>query len=850
MDGIVRIKESDLVLRIKANYDPSVFNLAVWNNYLDALCGTREYQKEAIKTSILYLASGYYHTVSQLVHENYIDNSFLREKYKREADFLGALPIKDKLSGVIDLATATGKSYVIYGVAQIMLSMGIVKRVLVLCPSITIERELLIKFNALSQRKDLKNAIPGDSLLFNPHIIDASSTICPGDICVENIHAVYDKTATSIRDSFSSGGQDTLVLSDEIHHAYNSSGESDIRKWKEFLIGSYNFTYLLGFTGTAYVNNEYFSDVIYRYSLKQAIEDKIVKSIEYVAKDDESDMFEKFQVIYDNHMEMKRKHSSLKVISMFVCKDIKAASNLSKDFTDFLVGEKGIDRTAAEDLVITATSSKSHKKSIFLLQTVDTAGNLVEWIFSVSMLTEGWDVKNVFQIVPWEDRAFNSKLLIAQVLGRGLRMPEGYSVQPKVRVFNHANWSKSIQTLVDEVLELELELKSRVIDRGDRSAYNFVVHNINYTQEERAVEKSGDSRQEVFDLSKGIVLISQTLEDNKITEYEDVYRNTYVKTTIVAREMTRVDAVVNRIVESFRGRALEAKIIFSDREYEKEDLPSIDTIRTYILDSMSNCGIRGDLLSSENANKIYGKFTGLLRRKPATPVFSKKGDTLEELETANMRLNARSFSMLTKEVTTLFLSNDYMQELSENDLPVYLTVKQEMRGKQIREVNSLCMKTPISIVVTQFEPEKRFVDLLVSDNVAPRIDAWIKSRDVGFYGIEYQIKKGSAFQTFNPDFFILSGNNVAVVETKSDNDDSDINCAKYRAAKRHFELLNKALETTKSERRYSFYFLSPIDYNAFADYLSDGRLFCTTFHSKLMDLIEKKLSAGENESAM
>ena len=44
----------------------------------------------------------------------------------------------------------------------------------------------------------------------------------------------------------------------------------------------------------------------------------------------------------------------------------------------------------------------------------------------VSMLTEGWDVQNVFQIVPHEERAFNSKLLIAQVLGRGLRVPDAY----------------------------------------------------------------------------------------------------------------------------------------------------------------------------------------------------------------------------------------------------------------------------------------------------------------------------------------------------------------------------------------------------------------------------------------
>jgi len=53
----------------------------------------------------------------------------------------------------------------------------------------------------------------------------------------------------------------------------------------------------------------------------------------------------------------------------------------------------------------------------------------VEWIVSVSMLNEGWDVKRVFQIVPHEEKAFNSKLLIAQVLGRGLRVPNGWDAR-------------------------------------------------------------------------------------------------------------------------------------------------------------------------------------------------------------------------------------------------------------------------------------------------------------------------------------------------------------------------------------------------------------------------------------
>ena len=55
-----------------------------------------------------------------------------------------------------------------------------------------------------------------------------------------------------------------FYLNDEVHHAYNKTNDKDIRKWKEFLLSSkYNFKYILGFTGTAYVNDDYFNDVIF-----------------------------------------------------------------------------------------------------------------------------------------------------------------------------------------------------------------------------------------------------------------------------------------------------------------------------------------------------------------------------------------------------------------------------------------------------------------------------------------------------------------------------------------------------------------------------------------------------------
>ena len=95
-----------------------------------------------------------------------------------------------------------------------------------------------------------------------------------GALCIENIHAVYENTGSSIDDSFEGRGQDTLVLCDEAHHIFNKPSDNDasIKKWKQFLLNDkYGFKYMLGFTGTAYIEDEYFPDVLYRYSLRKDV---------------------------------------------------------------------------------------------------------------------------------------------------------------------------------------------------------------------------------------------------------------------------------------------------------------------------------------------------------------------------------------------------------------------------------------------------------------------------------------------------------------------------------------------------------------------------------------------------
>ena len=851
MENKVVFKQKDLILKVNKNYDKSKLNLSKWERYLDVLCGDRNYQKEAIKSAVVYLASGMYNSIEDIIEENYDNNPELRKKYLKIDDYKDILQIRNRLFANIDLATGTGKSYVIYGIAQILLAEKFVKRCLVLCPSLTIEKGLTKKFEELSSSADLRNALPSEIEEVTPRIISADSTIREGDVCVENIHAVYETTGSSIKDSFKNGGEDTLVLNDESHHIFNSTNEKAIKKWKEFLLNEdYRFKYILGFTGTAYLDDEYFNDVIYRYSLRSAIDDRIIKTIDYVQKDDVSgDREYKFQKIRENHETSKRKYPNIKPISILITKDIRSAKNLYEDFIDFLCEFENIKREAAERKVLIVTSDPKHRANISMLDFVDSKENSYEWIISVSMLTEGWDVKNVFQIVPWEDRAFNSKLLIAQVLGRGLRIPLEYSnPQPAVIVFNHDSWSKNIKSLVNEVLEIETRIISTVKYIGDRNKYNFTVKNLTYDKEEKEVNTEAKNLNYTKSWEEGIKLKSQILQSKKETEYENLLtgKGRNIEYNIKLRTKT-VNEVLDKIYHEFRLRDWETKILGlgDDVVYSKENLPPRDKIESIIRKSMQSAGITGDVLIEENANKIFTAFSTLFRSRSKTVINSIKSTEFMDISTADMRDETKGISSFRVD-SMLFYTDQYKNEMPSDEQKAIIDTfieDENFPKKAYTEINHYDFKTPLNMVIATADPEYKFLKryLLKNEN-AQKIQAWVKSRDMGFYSIEYSYKMNSHTKvgSFNPDFIIKLDKPEDVylfLEIKDDGDNSSENKGKNRAAKEHFALLNEKLNNEGINESYLFHFLSPSDYEIFFQYLREDKL--DTFISGLDTLLDE-----------
>src|SRR3990172_3990362 len=269
----LRFRNEDLMLMVSPAVDRARWDESRYEAFIDELCGDREYQKEALRTTLRYLLGGEYANLRQLAKANYDENPILGERYGSWQGMERHLQLPDQLSASLDLATGVGKSYVLYGVAAILLGEGAVDRVLVLCPSTTIEAGLMDKFRALAGDSDLRDLLPGDAKISAPRIINASQSITEGSICIENYHAVMEHVGSSIRESLAGKGARVAVLNDEAHHVANESA-AKTKKWKEFLADpGYGFRYIIGVSGTCYVGDDYFADVIYRYSLRQGWEE-------------------------------------------------------------------------------------------------------------------------------------------------------------------------------------------------------------------------------------------------------------------------------------------------------------------------------------------------------------------------------------------------------------------------------------------------------------------------------------------------------------------------------------------------------------------------------------------------
>jgi type III restriction enzyme len=227
---------------------------------------------------------------------------------------------------------------------------------------------------------------------------------------------------------------DLVLIMDESHRYRASAGVRAINELKPVLG--------LELTATPFTEGQRgpvpFKNVIYDYPLARAMQDGFVKEpavatqkdfvasrftaeeLEQIKLEDGIRLHEDVKV----RLETYARETSQPIVKPFVlviARDTTHAAELLK-----LIQSDGFFEGRYKTKVIQVDSSKTgaeEEEMIERLLKVEHADEPTEIVIHVNMLKEGWDVTNLYTIVPL--RAANARTLIEQSIGRGLRLPYG-----------------------------------------------------------------------------------------------------------------------------------------------------------------------------------------------------------------------------------------------------------------------------------------------------------------------------------------------------------------------------------------------------------------------------------------
>lgn len=225
--------------------------------------------------------------------------------------------------------------------------------------------------------------------------------------------------------------EDLVVLMDEAHHYRASAAAATIAELKPVLG--------IEMTATPRVGNKPFRNILCEYGLARAMKDGFVKEPaivrrqnfrrdDYINRQDDLDRqkLKDAMIVHEStkaalvEYAFKNGVDKIKPFVLVVAPDTTYAGEIeaylkSGDF----YGGKYADKVIKVDY----KTKGNNDEAIAQLLDIERPGNKIEIVIHVNMLSEGWDVTNLYTIVPL--RAANSANLVEQTIGRGLRLPYG-----------------------------------------------------------------------------------------------------------------------------------------------------------------------------------------------------------------------------------------------------------------------------------------------------------------------------------------------------------------------------------------------------------------------------------------
>lgn len=327
------------------------------------------------------------------------------------------------------------------------------------------------------------------------------------------------------------GLDDLVMLMDESHHYRAKSGAAALNDLKPILGLELTATPLVT-SGSKQIP---FKNVVYEYPLSQAISDGYTRTPYAVGRADidcynfGEEQLDKMMLLdgikcherAKLHLRTYAENHGKPVVKPFmlvVCKDTEHAQKIldfirSKEFRDGRYMNKTIT-------IHSKQSGAERDENIKYLLEVENPDNPVEIVIHVNVLKEGWDVNNLYTIVPLRTAA--SKILREQTVGRGLRLPYGERTGDKD---------------VDAVMLTAHDHFADVVEEAQKGCSIFHAGNVIQVHEDDPEEQSAVTQPSIIP------------ETDKIKE--DAYAVTGVE------QSAKNDAVIEKISKTASSKIME-----------------------------------------------------------------------------------------------------------------------------------------------------------------------------------------------------------------------------------------------------------------------------------------------------
>ena len=349
------------------------------------------------------------------------------------------------------LATGIGKTRLMGAmIAYLHYEKG-VKNFFVMAPNLTIYKKLKNDLGNQSHEKYVFHGL--DKFVTPPRIIDGDNyeefrqgSLFDANVTINifNISKLNSESGRMRRlqevlgqsyFSYLQSLPDLCIFMDESHHYHADRGFETINELQPILGVELTATPQIQ-KGARKID---FKNVVYEYSLAHALNDGLFVKVPavFTRRDFRPEEYTPQQLDREKlndgirlHEETKsrldvyaRSHgkSLVKPFVLVVAKD----TNHSREIRDYLISDAFFNGYYKDKVLEINSSQRGAEKdeNIELLLSLELTTNMIEIVIHVNMLKEGWDVTNLYTIIPL--RASASETLTEQTIGRGLRLPYG-----------------------------------------------------------------------------------------------------------------------------------------------------------------------------------------------------------------------------------------------------------------------------------------------------------------------------------------------------------------------------------------------------------------------------------------